>query len=120
MSGVKIRGLTEGANFERTDDGAKTWAGVVGSAGFDLRFANANVGWSFRENGLFSYTTDGGRRWTSRQVKFPARVMGFSLPRPDRGYVVGEHGLIYRYRVVPIDYAAKGVLDAPMMSTAER
>jgi len=92
---------------------------VVGSAGFDLRFADANVGWSFRENGLFSYTTDGGRRWTTPQVKFPAPIKGFSLPRPDRGYVVGEHGLIY-HRVVPIEYTAKGVLDAPMMSTAGR
>jgi len=79
--------------------------------------SNSDVGWSFRENGLFSYTSDGGRRWTARQTKFPAPVKGFSLPRHDRGYVVGDHGMIYRYRVVPIDYVAKGMMDAPMMST---
>jgi photosystem II stability/assembly factor-like uncharacterized protein len=113
-SGVQIRGIG-GDRFFRTDDGAKTWTGVIGSAGFDLRFANANVGWSFRENGLFTYTSDGGRRWTSRQMKLPAAVRAFSLPRPDRGYVVGDHGMIYRYRIVPIDYKGKGVIDAPIM-----
>ena len=113
-SGVQIRGMGD-ARFLRTDDGGKTWTGVVGSAGFDMRFANSSVGWSFRENGLHSYTSDGGRRWTARQTKFPAPVKAFSLPRPDRGYVVGDHGMIYRYRVVPIGYAAKGLIDAPMM-----
>lgn len=112
-SGVQIRG--SGDRFFRTDDGARTWTGVIGSAGFDVRFANSSVGWSFHENGLFTYTTDGGRRWTSRQTKFPAAVRAFSVPRPDRGYVVGDHGLIYRYRVVPFDYKGKGAIDAPIM-----
>ncbi len=100
-SGVQIRGMGD-ARFLRTDDGGKTWTGVVGSAGFDLRFANDNVGWSFRENGVFSYTSDGGRRWTARQTKFPATVKGFSLPRPDRGYVVGDHGMSYVIASYPL------------------
>jgi hypothetical protein len=51
-------------------------------------------------------------------VRFPAPVVAFSLPARDRGYVVGDHGMIYRYRVVPSDYTAKGMLDAPMMPEA--
>jgi hypothetical protein len=31
----------------------------------------------------------------------------------DRGYAVGGHGMVYRYRVVPVDYAAKGMIAAP-------
>jgi hypothetical protein len=29
-------------------------------------------------------------------------VHAFSLPRRNRGYVVGEHGMIFRYSVVPM------------------
>jgi hypothetical protein len=32
--------------------------------------------------------------------------------------VVGDHGMVYRYRVVPIDYAGKNIIDAPMMPAA--
>jgi photosystem II stability/assembly factor-like uncharacterized protein len=45
--------------------------------------------------------TDGGRHWTAREVRFPAPVIAFSLPARDRGYVVGDQGMIYRYRIVP-------------------
>ena len=38
---------------------------------------------------------------------FSYGVEAFSLPTRDRGYVVGDHGMIYRYRIVPIDYKAK-------------
>jgi hypothetical protein len=38
-----------------------------------------------------------------------------SLPQRDSAYVVGDHGMVYRYRVVPIEYTAKGALDAPVM-----
>lgn len=27
---------------------------------------------------------------------------------------VGEHGKVYRYRVVPVEYTAKGMLPAPV------
>ncbi len=48
-----------------------------------------------------SYTTDGGKRWTSRETKLPAVTRAFSLPRRDRAYIVGDHGMIFRYSVVP-------------------
>ncbi len=86
----------------RTTDGGATWDGVSASVATKLSFADPEVGWAFwtHANGL-SYTTDGGRRWTARTVAFPAQVISLSVPRRDRVYVVGEHGMIYRYRVVP-------------------
>jgi photosystem II stability/assembly factor-like uncharacterized protein len=83
-----------------TSDGGETWKGVVGSPGQWLRFADPQVGWGFHELKL-SYTTDGGVRWNSRPHRFPANPRAISFPRRDRGYVVGDHGMVFRYRVVP-------------------
>jgi hypothetical protein len=80
-----------------------------------IQFADPSVGWAMRYNGL-SYTTDGGKRWSSREFQFPAMQNAFSLPRRDRAYVVGEHGMIYRYSVVPESTAMSAkILPAPAM-----
>jgi photosystem II stability/assembly factor-like uncharacterized protein len=105
--------MPRGSKFLATSDGGKTWRGVIADTKGKLKFAGP-VGWSFEGNKL-TYTTDGGKRWASTALRFPAAVQAFSLPTPQRGYVVGEHGMIYRYRIVPIDYTGKGVLEAPAM-----
>jgi photosystem II stability/assembly factor-like uncharacterized protein len=104
----------------RTTDGGQTWQGVVAQLPRgrpQIKFADHEVGWSCLENTL-TYTVDGGKHWSAREVRFPTPVIAFSLPARDRGYVVGDHGMIYRYRIVPSDYTAKGMLDAPMMPQA--
>ncbi len=101
-----------------TSDGGRTWEARVAAVNGPVNFADPQVGWSFdiRSGGKnFSFTTNGGKLWTTRPLKFPAEVKAFSLPRRDRGYLVGDHGMIYRYRIVPITYTAKGMLDAPIM-----
>ena len=122
----------------KTTDGGKTWSRSVtpppaaaedlvfldeGTAflrtGERVKFADGHTGWTFHYNKL-SYTTDGGSRWSSREFAFPARVNAFCLPSARRGYVAGQHGMIYRYRVVPIEYRAKGMMAAPMMATPGR
>ena len=40
---------------------------------------------------------------TRRWGRVPAGINASSLPARDRGYVVGDHGMVYRYRIVPID-----------------
>ncbi len=103
-----------------TTDGGQTWQGLIAtlSQGYPgVKFADQEVGWSLL-GGTWAYTVDGGKHWTTHQVHFPAGVVSFSLPTPDRGYVVGDHGMIYRYRVVPIDYTSKGMMEAPMMPEA--
>jgi hypothetical protein len=79
-----------------------------------MAFADPEVGWAFGVAKL-SFTTDGGKRWNSRTFTFPADVTAFSLPRRDRGYVVGEHGMIYRYRVVPVAENVAKSIAAPLM-----
>jgi photosystem II stability/assembly factor-like uncharacterized protein len=102
------------AKFLATSDGGQSWHALVASPGPNLRFADPEVGWAL-DGSKFTYTTDGGKHWSSRQLSFPAGAHGFSLPRRDRGYIVGDHGMVYRYRVVPLDYKVKGMIDAPLM-----
>lgn len=100
----------------RTTDGGLTWTGMPATAiPRRIIFADPEVGWAMQYNRL-SYTTDGGKRWFSREIPFPAMPNAFSLPRRDRGYVVGDHGMIYRYSVVAdsAPVSAK-VLAAPAM-----
>ena len=108
---------TYGGKFFSTTDGGRTWDGVAGvdcSANRGANFADPETGWTLQSR-RWNYTTDGGRSWGSRQMTFPAGVNGSSLPRRDRGYVAGEHGMVYRYSVVPANYTAPNSIDAPVV-----
>src|ERR1700682_4927034 len=108
--------LLTGGKFFYSTDGGKTWTGATGQIGGkpDIEFADAKVGWAIHYQNM-SYTVDGGQHWVSREIGFPASVDAFSIDRPDSGYAVGSHGMVYRYRVVPIGYTSKGMLAAPAM-----
>jgi len=108
-------GAPDTGQIFKTTDGGNTWVGMAASPGARIQFADPEVGWAVLYNKV-SFTTDSGNRWNSRQYPFPARVNAFSLPRRDRGYVVGEHGMIYRYRIVPESYTAQGLIPAPLLS----
>ncbi len=100
-----------------THDGGATWTGLPGSScesKAPLRFADPEVGWAIRYTTM-TFTTDGGKRWVSRQIALPASAYAFSLPRRDRAYVVGDHGMIFRYRVVPATVNVPNALRAPAM-----
>ena len=106
-----------------TTDGGATWRGIVASPGKDIQFADPSVGWGIElgwSDLRLAFTTDGGRRWSSREMKMPAVTRAFSLPRRDRGYVVGDHGMIFRYRVVPSSAPmGPNVVAAPAMPAFE-
>ena len=107
-----------GGKFFATSDGGKTWRGIAGAdcpGKPAVRFADPEIGWAVAQK--WNYTSDGGKHWSSRAVTFPARVIAFSLPRRDRGYVVGDHGMVFRYRVVPISYSAPNTIEAPILGT---
>jgi photosystem II stability/assembly factor-like uncharacterized protein len=112
--GYARTGYPDSGRLFRTTDGGKTWDGTGASPGVAMKFADPQVGWSFHYKKL-SFTTNGGTRWTSRTFAFPVSPRAFSLASRTRAYVVGDHGMIYRYSVVPIEYTAKGMIDAPMM-----
>lgn len=114
-TGYQVR---SGGKLFKTTDGGQTWQGLIATlnptAFSKVKFADREVGWTCL-GAYWTYTVDGGKHWTSRQFHFPADVLSFSLPTRNRAYVVGDHGMIFRYRVVPIDYTAKGMIEAPMM-----
>ena len=108
---------TQNGKFFYTADGGKTWMGASGEVGGkpDIEFADPQVGWSMRYRSM-TYTVDGGQHWVSRTIMFPENVDAFSLVSRESGYAVGVHGMVYRYRIVPIEYTAKGMLAAPAMA----
>jgi photosystem II stability/assembly factor-like uncharacterized protein len=105
----------------RTADAGQSWSEVPGEIdgrpGFS--FADAQIGWTAKYQKVL-YTRDGGKTWLSSTTKFPTMIADSSLPAPDRGYVVGEHGMVYRYRIVPADFTAKGILPAPAIASSAR
>lgn len=108
---------TFGGKFFSTSDGGRSWDGVPGVdcvASLGGKFADPETGWTL-ETRRWNYTTDGGRQWSSRTLTFPAHVNGFSLPRRDRGYAAGEHGMVYRYSIVPVEHTAANSIDAPVV-----
>lgn len=107
---------TKEGKILRTEDGGATWTGIPGQGELhsELEFADAESGWAAYYQKV-TYTSNGGKRWSSAATKFPAMVNASSRPTKDRGYVIGNHGMVYRYRIVPIEYNAKGALPAPVM-----
>jgi photosystem II stability/assembly factor-like uncharacterized protein len=117
-----------------TADGAKTWRALIsGSVGLTsggqsppLRFADPEIGWAVgpspdnSDTFRVSYSTDSGQHWRmSHNIQFPIgpryAELKFNFPRRDRAYVIGPHGMIYRYSIVPANYTAANVLTAPLM-----
>jgi photosystem II stability/assembly factor-like uncharacterized protein len=117
-TGYLRAGAPDTGQLLKTTDGGATWQGMTGSPGKRIAFADPQVGWSILYDKV-SFTNDGGERWSSREYRFPVSVNAFSLPRRDRGYVVGDHGMIYRYRFVPTNYAAKGMIEAPRLAAID-
>ena len=62
-------------------------------------------------NGI-GYSFNGGRTFSSRPFTVPARVTAVTFPDARHGYLVGQHAMVYRYRIVPIDYTSKGMIAA--------
>ncbi len=113
--------LDKGGKMLMATDGGKAWRGLAGGAvngQAQIKFADPGVGWVYGGK-MFGFTTSGGKQWSTREFRFPAPVNAFSLPRRNRGYVVGRHGMVYRYRIVPAEYSVNGMIDAPMMPSVE-
>jgi photosystem II stability/assembly factor-like uncharacterized protein len=109
-----------------TEDGGKSWNVLLATRlGSHIRFADAEVGWTLGGTRVFccaaqvNYTVDGGRQWrASADIRFPPNTPDdypFSFPRRDRAYVIGPHGMVYRYRIVPWEYSVPNILPAPLM-----
>ncbi len=109
---------TQSGRLFYTSDGGATWKAATGPAVQgkpDIQFVGP-TGWAIGAYGSFAFTTDGGRNWSSRQLRLPATIGGFALASPSRGYLVGDHGMIYRYIVVAANDPRPGLLEAPLMA----
>jgi photosystem II stability/assembly factor-like uncharacterized protein len=108
---------TTDGKLSRTTDGGVTWKGLLASVSVYSRliFADPEVGWALEFHEKMSFTVDGGNRWNSRAFRFPATPREWSFPRRDRAYVVGDHGMVFRYSVVP---AARAVPPAAVLGPA--
>lgn len=100
-----------------TTDGGKSWETAPVAAEGSIRFADPGVGWIVDpvQAVKLLYTVDGGRSWLSRAVRFPTYVKDFSLPSRRRGYVVGDSGMVFRYRVVEASHENAEAIAAPLM-----
>jgi len=101
-----------------TADGGRSWTPTGATVVDVMKFADPEVGWAL-SNSNFGFTTDGGRHWSSRRFEFPAVVRSFSFPRRNRAYVVGQHGMIFRYSIVPETYTVPNMIGAPAMPSNE-
>lgn len=105
---------TRDGKLYTTTDGGRTWRGLVATldSHAGVRFADPEVAWTcWRQQ--CAYSTDGGQHWNTREFKFPAYIDAFTVPRRDSVYVAGNHGMIYRYRVLPRQQVTGNMVPAP-------
>ncbi|MBL8229985.1 MAG: hypothetical protein JNL98_15965 [Bryobacterales bacterium] len=58
------------------------------------------------------YSFNGGRSFSSRAGEPADRPTAVTFPDANHGYLAGRHGMVFRYRIVPIDYLAPGMFAA--------
>jgi len=100
-----------------TTDGGEAWNGIVTPFGGErARYAmgGGQLGVIIQYRKI-AYSSNGGLSFSSREFPVPANVNAVAFPDAKHGYLVGEHGMIYRYHIVPVDYTAKGMIPAPML-----
>jgi photosystem II stability/assembly factor-like uncharacterized protein len=106
--------LASGQTFW-TADGGTTWTGSVNPPQWRSYYAagQGKILVGVNENGRqVGYSFNGGRNFTSRPLGVPALVRAVTFPDARHGYFVGQHGMVYRYRIVPTDYTAPGMIAA--------
>jgi photosystem II stability/assembly factor-like uncharacterized protein len=106
--------LSNGERIYWTADGGETWTGSVKERLWPAAHAvgEGKIVVAIGEDGGIAYSFNGGRNFTSRPFKLPARIHAVTFPDAQHGYVVGRHGLVYRYRIVAGDYTSQGMLPA--------
>jgi photosystem II stability/assembly factor-like uncharacterized protein len=106
--------LASGKTFWTADAGA-TWTGSVSSPSWRSYYASGEgkIVVGINQNGRQAgYSFNGGRNFTSRPLGLPAMAADVTFPDARHGYLVGQHGMVYRYRIVPIDYSSQGMIAA--------
>ena len=97
-----------------TSDAGSTWTRSVKQRQWPAYFGGSQgkiiVG--IKDGNGISYSFNGGRNFTSRPFTLPASVRAVTFPDVQHGYLVGRHAMVFRYRIVPIEYTSPGMLGA--------
>jgi photosystem II stability/assembly factor-like uncharacterized protein len=106
--------LSRGEEIYWTADGGETWTRSVKQRLWPSKHAvgEGKIIVGVGDDGGIAYSFNGGRNFTSRPFTLPARVHDVTFPDAGHGYLVGQHGMVYRYRIVPIDYSSQGMIGA--------
>ena len=106
--------LEGGEEVHWTADGGATWTRAVRQRLWPTVYGvgEGKIIVEIKDGGGIAYSFNGGRNFTSRPFTLPARPHGLTFPDAQHGYVVGQHGMVYRYRIVPMEYTRQGMLAA--------
>jgi photosystem II stability/assembly factor-like uncharacterized protein len=106
--------LSSGQTFWTADAGA-TWTGSATPPEWRSFYgaAGGRMVVGVKEGGNeIGYSFNGGRSFATRRFTLPAEVTAVTFPDATHGYLVGRHGMVYRYRIVPAEYTSQGMLGA--------
>lgn len=59
-----------------------------------------------------AYSTTTGRSFAARAFPIPAHALALHFTDARNGYVIGDHGMVYGYRIVPVAYQVPGLMPA--------
>ena len=107
--------LSRGEELHWTADGGGTWTRSVKQRQWPSYYGadpEGKIIVGVTESGGIGYSFNGGRNFTSRAFTLPARVNAVTFADAQHGYLVGQHAMVYRYRIVPIDYTSQGMIAA--------
>jgi photosystem II stability/assembly factor-like uncharacterized protein len=106
--------LARGEEIYWTGDGGTTWTRSVTQRLWPSvhGVGEGKIIVAIGEDGGIGYSFNGGRNFASRPFALPARAQAVTFPDAQHGYVVGQHAMVYRYRIVPIDYKSQGMIAA--------
>ncbi len=106
--------LARGEEIYWTGDGGTTWTRSVKQRQWPSHYGvgEGKIIVGVGEAGGIGYSFNGGRNFTSRPFVLPARTQAVTFPDAQHGYLVGQHAMVYRYRIVPIDYMRQGMIAA--------
>ena len=106
--------LSGGEEVYWTADGGGTWTRSVKQRLWPSYYGvgEGKIIVGVKDGGGIGYSFNGGRNFTSRPFTLPAAVRDVTFPDAQHGYLVGQHAMVYRYRIVPIDYTSQGMIAA--------
>jgi hypothetical protein len=107
--------LDRGEEVHWTADGGATWARSTSSRLWPASYATGGgkitVGANEGQAGM-GYSFNGGRSFTVRPFPAPAPVRAVAFFDAANGMLVGDHGMAYKYRIVPSAYSSPGMIAA--------